>query len=97
MSQPSEPQDERRRLEQELLLRLRAAEVEYREANVACRQVRIEFGEMLEHPDGAGALERARIRQHHAFEQYAKAVRAFTDLTVYGRPPVPPPGEPPPE
>jgi hypothetical protein len=52
---------------------------------------------MLEHPDGAGALERARIRQHHAFEQYAKAVRAFTDLTVYGRPPVPPPGEPPPE
>ncbi|SRR5579883_906220 len=97
MSQPSEPQNERRRLEQELLRRLRAAEVEYREALAACQEVRAEFGQMSEHPDGTVALERARIRQRHAFEQYAKALRDFTDLTVYGRPPAPPPEEPDPD
>ena len=65
------PQDERRRLEQQLLEAMKAAEKAYRAASAEHKKIRTEFGNMLDHPDGAHAEHQAAKGERVAFENYA--------------------------
>ena len=68
---------------------MKAAEKAYRAASVEHTKIRTEFGNMLDHPDGAHAEHQAAKSERAAFENYARALKAFTDLTVDGRRPIP--------
>ena len=87
------PQNEREQLEQQLLGEMQAAWETYRGTAAEHAKIRTEFGDMLDHPDGAHAVNVAAKKERVALENYARALRAFTDLTLRGRPPIPP-GDP---
>jgi hypothetical protein len=82
---PPSPREERERLEGELVKRLRAAEKVYRAARAECAQVRERYRGMLDHPDGAQALNIAAHNEEVALEEYSRALKSFTNLVVYGR------------
>ena len=42
-----------------------------------------ELSNMLDHPDGAHAVHEAAKKERVALENYARALRAFTDLTLH--------------
>ena len=86
-------QHEREQLKQQLLGGMRVTWEAYRAASEEYRKIRSEFGDMLDHPDGAHAVHEAAKKEQVALENYARALRAFTDLTLRGRPPIPP-GDP---
>ena len=86
-------QNERERLEQQLLGKMQVTWGSYRTASEDYRKIRSEFGDMLDHPDGAHAVNVAARKERVALENYARALKAFTDLTLRGRRPIPP-GDP---
>jgi hypothetical protein len=82
-----------KRFEQQLLEEMQVAEEAYRAASAEHKKIRTEFRNMLNYPDGARAVHEAAKRERVALENYARALRAFTDLTLRGRRPIPP-GDP---
>jgi Mn-containing catalase len=87
MQQNPMPRDDRERLEQELLGKVRDARNAYLTASREASRIRAKFGEMLDHPDGAAALHHAATRERIAAQAYSAALDAFTNLLLHGRPP----------
>ena len=79
----TQPEDVQR-LEQELLEQMRAAAKTYRQAIAEHQRVAGEFADMLDHPDGAYAWRTAAAQESRALEEYAQAVKSYSDLVVHG-------------
>ena len=82
------PQNERERLEKQLLEEMNAAKKAYRAASEEYDKVRTEFRHMLNHPDGAHAVHQAAKKERLALENYGHALKAFSDLRVHGQRPI---------
>jgi hypothetical protein len=87
------PAKEREIIEQELLARIQVAEKAYRSAAATHSRIRIEYGDMLDNPDGAHALHKAAKIERMALEEYTRALSAFSDLVLHNRGPISP-GDP---
>jgi DNA-binding NarL/FixJ family response regulator len=85
---------QRQELELQLLARLQSAEKRYRSAAEECNAAAGQFRDMMSHPDGAAGLHNAARNERVAVQQYHAALKDFTDLVVYGRPPQSLPQEP---
>lgn len=79
------PGGERERFEQQYLEKLKTAEKAYRAAAEEYKSIRAEFGDMLNHPDGASAVHNAANRECVAMENYSRALKAFMQVIVFGR------------
>ncbi|HLH19151.1 MAG TPA: hypothetical protein VKX45_18160 [Bryobacteraceae bacterium] len=80
------PQDERERLELELLTRVRAARDVYLAASNNCSRIREQFLGMLDHPDGAFALHEAARKERIAMQAYARVLEEFAKVALNDRP-----------
>ena len=89
MSGVPSPQEDRERLEKQLRADMQAAGEVYLAAFEEYAKIKDEFSNMLDQPDGAHAVNEAFKKKEVALENYARAVRAFTDLTLRGRHPIP--------
>lgn len=87
MGPASSQRDERERLEQQLLDGMKASEGAYRAAAAQHTRIRVEFGNMLDHPDTTAAVQDASHLERVALENYTRALKLFTDLVIYGRRP----------
>jgi hypothetical protein len=83
-------EDERERLEKQLIKEMKAAQNVYRVASIEHTKLLEKYWDFLDHPDGAHALCRAAKKERVALASYHKAARAFADLILQGRLPVPP-------
>ncbi len=81
------PQNERERLELELLAKVRAARDVYLAASDKCSRIREQFLGMLDHPDGAFALHEAARKERIAMQAYARALEEFAKVALNDRPP----------
>jgi hypothetical protein len=93
MSSLLSQQNERERLEQQLLAQMQATWGAYLAASEEHANIEDEFSNRLDHPDGVHAVNEASEKKRVALENHARVVRAFTDLTVRGLRPIPP-GDP---
>jgi hypothetical protein len=70
-----------------LLEEMRAAEQAYHSATAEHTKLRNEYGNMLDGLDGSDSIQEAARHERVALENYTRALRAFTDLVVYGQHP----------
>jgi len=77
--------DERRKLERELLEKLKTAERDYRLAVSESRSLSEQSKDLgLQHPDGRQSIRNAVAIERAAMQKYQDALRSFTDFVVYG-------------
>jgi len=91
MGQSFSSHHDRQQLELALHQRLRSAQVAYRAAAAQHLEIRTRYENMLDHPDGTHALHQAVMKEHLALQEYARALKAFSDLILHNRPPEPGP------
>jgi hypothetical protein len=73
--------------EQELVDQMRKTQKEYRQAAEEFANARVEFADMLNHPDGALALSKAATKERVAARKYRKAVHAYGQKIAPDLPP----------
>jgi DNA-binding NarL/FixJ family response regulator len=88
MDHTSTPPHDRAQLKQKLFEKVNTAETIYRAAASEYKSTERKFRAMRAHPDAARAWYNAASKERLAMQQYAAALRVFTDFVVYNRRPV---------
>ena len=75
-------------LQEKWRTRLKGARERYDQCSQRLREVVVEVNSgLLPAPDGASALQIARVQENIAVEEYMQVLRIFNDLVVHGKMP----------